>query len=122
MLAVVLAVLVGVLMIAFTDERLRATDEYVLLRPMDFFTAASDAIQGAYTSLFQGSIYNTRVEGSKRRIRPLTETLKSRRRSSPPGSGSISCSAPRFFNIGGRGQMLLAGAAAGWVGFNSICR
>jgi simple sugar transport system permease protein len=116
-LAVVLAVLVGSLMIAFTDERTRDTTSYLFSRPGDFFTAANDAIQGAYTSLFQGSIYNTRVEGFEGRIRPLTETLKFAAPLIAAGLGVGFAFRAALFNIGGRGQMLLAGAAAGWVGF-----
>jgi ABC-type uncharacterized transport system permease subunit len=116
-LAVVLAVVVGSLLIALTDERTRDTMAYLFSRPGDFFAAAGDAIRGAYTSLFQGSIYNTRVEGFEGRIRPLTETLKFAAPLIAAGLGVGFAFRAALFNIGGRGQMLLAGAAAGWVGF-----
>lgn len=116
-LAVFLAVAVGSLMIAFTDDRTRETTSYLFSRPGDFFSAASEAIWGAYTSLFQGSIWNTRVEGFEGRIRPLTETLKFAAPLIAAGLGVGFAFRAALFNIGGRGQMLLAGAAAGWVGF-----
>jgi simple sugar transport system permease protein len=116
-LAVLLAVLVGSLMIAFTDDRTRETAGYFFSRPTDFFAAGWDAIWGAYTSLFQGSIYNTRVEGFEGRIRPLTETLKFSAPLIAAGLGVGFAFRAALFNIGGRGQMLLAGAAAGWIGF-----
>lgn len=116
-LAVVLAVAVGSLMIALTNQDTRDTVPYFFSRPGDFFSAAYTAIQGAYTSLFQGSLYNTRVEGFEGRIRPLTETLKFAAPLIAAGLGVGFAFRAALFNIGGRGQMLLAGAAAGWVGF-----
>jgi simple sugar transport system permease protein len=116
-LAVVLAVLVGSLMIALTDERVRDTATYVMARPGDFFSASWDAIWGAYTALFRGAIYNDRVEGFATQIRPLTETLKFAGPLIAAGLGVGLAFRAGLFNIGGRGQMLMAGAAAGWVAF-----
>ena len=75
-LSVVLAVAVGSLLIAFTDEHVRDTASYIFARPGDFFSASWDAIWGAYTALFRGSIYNTRAQDFQTAIRPLTETCK----------------------------------------------
>ncbi len=116
-MAVVLAVLVGSMMIAFTDERTRETFGYVFARPTDFLAAGWDAVTGAYIALFQGSIYNTRVEGFEGRIRPLTDTFKFAAPLITAGLGVGFAFRAGLFNIGGRGQMLLAGGAAGWVGF-----
>jgi len=116
-LAVVLAVAVGSLMIAVTDERVRETAAYAFARPGDFFQATWDAIWGAYTALFRGAVYNDRVDDFATRIRPLTETLKFSAPLIAAGLGVGLAFRAALFNIGGRGQMLLAGAAAGWVGF-----
>jgi len=116
-LAVVLAVLVGSLLIVFTDDPTRATMGYLFSRPTDFFSAAWTAVWGAYTSLFQGSIYNDRVDTFAGQIRPLTETLNFAAPLILAGLGVGFAFRAALFNIGGRGQMLLAGAAAGWVGF-----
>ena len=116
-LAVVLAVAVGSLMIALTDERVRDTATYVFARPGDFFTATWDAIWGAYTALFRGAVYNDRVDDFATQIRPLTETLKFAGPLIAAGLGVGLAFRAGLFNIGGRGQMLLAGAAAGWVAF-----
>jgi ABC-type uncharacterized transport system permease subunit len=117
-LAVVLAVAVGSLMIALTDERVRETVSYVFARPGDFFTATWDAIWGAYTALFRGAVYNDRVDDFATQIRPLTETLKFAAPLIAAGLGVGLAFRAGMFNIGGRGQMLLAGAAAGWVAAN----
>jgi len=77
--------------------------------------AALDAIWGAYTSLFQGSVYNNRVDDQATAIRPLTETLKFAGPLILAGLGVGLAFRAGLFNIGGRGQMLLGGAAAGWV-------
>jgi ABC-type uncharacterized transport system permease subunit len=116
-LAVVLAVAVGSLMIALTDEEVRDTASYVFARPGDFFQATWDAIWGAYTALFRGAVYNDRVDDFTTQIRPLTETLKFAGPLIAAGLGVGVGFRAGLFNIGGRGQMLLAGAAAGWVAF-----
>lgn len=114
-LSVLLAVVVGSLMILLTDQTVRDSAGYIGARPSDFFTAVRDAILDAYTALFQGSVYNTNVEGFEGRIRPLTETLKYASPLIMAGLGVGLAFRTGLFNIGGRGQMLLAGAAAGWV-------
>ncbi|UUZ58022.1 ABC transporter permease subunit [Nocardioides sp. B-3] len=112
-----LAVVVGSLMIALTDEDVRASASYVFARPGDFFRATWDAIWGAYTALFRGSVYNDRVDTFAGQIRPLTETLKFAGPLIAAGLGVGLAFRAALFNIGGRGQMLLAGAASGWVAF-----
>ncbi len=116
-LGVLLAVAVGSLLIAATDERVREASSYVFARPGDFLQATWDAIWGAYTALFRGSVYNTRADTFDTAIRPLTETLKFAGPLIAAGLGVGLAFRAGMFNIGGRGQMLLAGAAAGWVGF-----
>ena len=115
--SLLLAVIVGSLMIMFTDERVRETFSYIFARPGDFFSASWDAISGAYAALFRGSIYNTRAEDFATAIRPLTETCKFAGPLIAAGLGVGLAFRAALFNIGGRGQMLMAGAAAGWVGY-----
>jgi simple sugar transport system permease protein len=117
-LSVVLAVLVGSVMILFTDEHVRSTAGYIGARPSDFLNAVWDAVSGAYTALFRGSIYNSEGEDFQTKIRPLTETLKFAAPLIMAGLGVGLAFRAGLFNIGGRGQMLLAGAGAGWVAIN----
>jgi simple sugar transport system permease protein len=121
-LAFFLAVLVGSVLIAITDDAVRTSAGYFTARPGDFFSAAWDAIWGAYEALFKGAIYNSGREGAPPNdfdvaIRPLTETLKFAAPLILAGLGVGVAFRAGLFNIGGRGQMLLAGAAAGWVGY-----
>lgn len=115
-LSVFLAMVVGSLMILLTDENVRETAGYIGARPGDFFSAVGTSITDAYTALFRGAIYNTNFVGFEGRIRPLTETLKFSGPLILAGLGVGLAFRAGMFNIGGRGQMLLAGAAAGWVG------
>ncbi|HWI43410.1 MAG TPA: ABC transporter permease [Nocardioides sp.] len=115
-LAVLLAVVVGSLMILLTDENVRSSASYIGARPSDFFSSVWEAISSAYSALFRGAIYNGDADTFERRIRPLTETLKFAGPLIAAGLGVGLAFRAGLFNIGGRGQMLLAGGAAGWVG------
>lgn len=113
-LAVLIAVVVGSLMIVVTNEEVRTASGYFMARPSDTFQAAWDAINGAYTALFRGAVYNNQVDTFDAQIRPLTETLKYTGPLVLAGLGVGLAFRAGMFNIGGRGQMLLAGGAAGW--------
>ncbi|BDZ53803.1 hypothetical protein GCM10025870_08760 [Agromyces marinus] len=117
-LAVLLALLVGAVMIAFTDERVQAAAGYFFARPGDTFVAIWDSVAGAYSALFQGSVYNFRRPDFASGIRPLTETLNFATPLIAAGLGVGLAFKVGMFNIGGRGQMLLAASAAGWVAFS----
>ena len=116
-LAVLLALLVGAVLIAFTDERVQETAGYFFSRPTSMLSAIWEAVSGAYAALFQGSIYNFRADSFATGIRPLTETLTFATPLIVAGLGVGLGFRVGMFNIGGRGQMLVAAAAAGYVGF-----
>lgn len=116
-LAVLLAVFVGSVMIAATDETVRETASYLTARPSDFFSAVWDSISGAYSAMFRGSVYNYLLTEPAQQWRPLTETLKFAGPLILGGLGVGLAFRAALFNIGGRGQMLVAGGAAGWIGF-----
>jgi general nucleoside transport system permease protein len=117
-LAVVLALIVGGIMIAFTDEEVQAAAGYFFSRPIDTIVAVWEAVSGAYVALFRGSIYNFGAPSFERGIRPLTETLTFATPLIAAGLGVSLAFRIGMFNIGGRGQMLMASAAAGWVAFS----
>jgi len=116
-LAVVLALLVGAVLILLTNKDVQAASGYFFSRPGDTFKAIWDAVAGAYSSLFQGSIYNFKRPSFADGIRPFTETLKFATPLITAGLGVALAFRVGLFNIGGRGQMLVAAAAAGYVGF-----
>ncbi len=119
-LAILTSLVVGGILIAATDERVQATSGYFFARPSDMLSAAWEAVAGAYSALFQGSILNlARADaGFAQLIKPLTDTLNFATPLIAAGLGVAIAFRVGLFNIGGRGQMLWAAAAAGWVGFS----
>ena len=115
--AVVLAMLIGSILIAATNDDVQAAAGYFFSRPSDLFRAIWESVSGAFSSLFQGSIYNFRRPGFANGIKPLTETLTFATPLIMAGLGVALSFRVGLFNIGGRGQMLVAAAAAGYVGF-----
>ena len=116
-LAVVIALVVGAIMIAFTDERVQEASAYFFARPWDTIEAIWDSVAGAYSALFQGAIYNFRRDTFVAGIRPLTETLTFATPLIAGGLGVALAFRVGMLNIGGRGQMLIAASVAGWIAF-----
>lgn len=117
LLAVLLALVVGGVLIAVTDEDVQAAAAYFFASPGATLTAVWDAVAGAYLSLFQGAVFNSRGADLAAQIRPITETLTFATPLIAAGLGVGLAFRIGLFNIGGRGQMLIAAACAGWVGF-----
>ncbi|MFT2816965.1 ABC transporter permease [Leifsonia sp. A12D58] len=117
-LAVLLALIVGAIMIAFTDKEVQASAGYFFSRPGDMLGAIWNSVSGAYSALFQGSIYNFRRDSFADGIKPLTETLTFATPLIAAGLGVALGFRVGLFNIGGRGQMLIAAAIGGWVAFS----
>lgn len=117
-LAVVLALVVGAVLIAITDPGVSAASGYFFSRPGDTFQAIWSAVSGAYASLFQGSIYNFSAPTFLGAVKPITDTLSFATPLITAGLGVALSFRVGLFNIGGQGQMLMAAAAAGWVGFS----
>jgi simple sugar transport system permease protein len=116
-LSVLLALVVGAIMIAFTDEDVQKAAGYFFARPGDTFVAIWQSVSGAYSALFQGSIYNFRRDSFAAGIKPLTETLTFATPLIAGGLGVGLAFRVGMFNIGGRGQMLIAASVAGWLAF-----
>ncbi|WP_413318692.1 ABC transporter permease [Agrococcus sp. 1P02AA] len=120
LLAIVTSLIVGGILIALTDERVQETSGYFFARPTDMLTAVWEAVFGAYSALFQGSVLNlSRADaGFAQLVKPFTDTLNFATPLIAAGLGVAIAFRVGLFNIGGRGQMLWAAAAAGWVGFS----
>ena len=116
--AVVLAMVAGAVLIASTDDNVKTAAGYFFSRPADTFSAIWTSVSGAYTSLFQGSIYNFRRPDFLDGIRPFIATLTFATPLIAAGLGVSIGFRAGLFNIGGRGQMVVAAALAGWVGFS----
>ena len=117
-LAIVLALLVAAVLIAATDSGVQAAAGYFLARPGDTFQAMWNAVSGAYVSLFQGSIWNFARPGFFNQIKPLTETLTFATPLIVAGLGVALSFRVGLFNIGGRGQIIVAAAVAAWISWS----
>ncbi|MGV1033903.1 MAG: ABC transporter permease [Microbacteriaceae bacterium] len=117
-LALVLAMLAGSILIIVTNPEVIAASATFFSNPGKTFSAGWNAVAGAYSSLFQGAIYNFRAPSFAKGIRPLTETLTFATPLIAAGLGVGLAFRVGMFNIGGRGQMLIAASAAGWVSWS----
>ncbi len=116
-LSVVLALVVGAILIIVVDPKVATASGYFFARPLDTLGAMWNSAFGAYSSLFQGAIYNFQRPDFAAGIRPFTETLNFAAPLIVAGLGVAMAFRVGLFNIGGRGQMLIAAACAGYVGF-----
>jgi ABC-type uncharacterized transport system permease subunit len=117
-LSIVLAMIVGALLIAVTDPTVQETAGYFFSRPGDLLGAVWQSVSGAYSALFQGAIYNFRRPEFTDAIKPLAQTLNFATPLIMAGLGVGLGFRAGLFNIGGRGQMLIAIGIAGWIGFS----
>lgn len=117
-LAVVAAMIVGGILMAATNDQVRTTSAYFFARPGDMLAAIWNSVYGGYEALFRGAVFNSRVADFGAQIRPLTNTLGFAAPLIAAGLGVALAFRVGLFNIGGRGQILIACAFAGLVTFN----
>ncbi|WP_036285285.1 ABC transporter permease [Microbacterium luticocti] len=116
-LAIVASMIVGGILIAVTDENVQKASGYFFARPQDTLVAIWQAVAGGYYALFQGAIVNPEATSFARFIRPLTNTLGFAAPLIAAGLGVALAFRAGLFNIGARGQMLVACAAAALATF-----
>lgn len=116
-LAVILSLLVGSLLVIFTDENVLETLGYFGSRPSDFFGAAGKSASDAAQALFRGAIYNYNAASFEGAVRPLTESLRFAGPLIAAGLGIALGFRVGLFNIGGTGQLLMGAAFAGFASF-----
>jgi simple sugar transport system permease protein len=107
-LAVFTALVVGAVLIVFSDESVLSTWGYFLAAPGDALSASWDAVTAAYGALFAGAF-----GGSG----PLSETIVAATPLLLAGLGVALGFRAGLFNIGAEGQLLAGGLAAGLTGF-----
>lgn len=118
LLAIVVAMVVGGILMAITDEKVQESAVYFFARPQDTLVAVWDAVYGGYEALFRGAIFNPRAQDFATQIRPLTNTLGFAAPLIAAGLGVAVAFRVGLFNIGGRGQILIACATAALFTFN----
>ncbi|MFE7197528.1 ABC transporter permease [Microbacterium oxydans] len=117
-LAIVLALIVGGILIALTNEDVQAASVYFFAQPGDTFVAAWNAVYNGYDALFRGAIFNARGADFAAQIRPLTNTLGFAAPLIAAGLGVALAFRVGLFNIGARGQMLIGVAVAALLTFS----
>lgn len=116
-MAIVFALLIGAVLIIFSDPNVLKTLDYLFARPSDFFSAAWQSISSAYSALFRGAIFDWNARSTVRMIRPITETLVY---ATPLIMAGLAVAIPfraGMFNIGANGQVILGTVAAGFIGY-----
>ncbi|WP_067778645.1 ABC transporter permease [Actinomyces vulturis] len=116
-LAVFVALLVGAVLIIMSDSDVQRTATYFFARPTDFFSAAWNAVSGAYLAMLRGSILDWKATSTVRMIRPLTETLTNSVPLILAGLGVAVGFRAGLFNIGAQGQVILGAIFGSYVGF-----
>lgn len=117
-LAIVVAMIVGGILMALTDEDVQEASGYFFARPGDTFVAIWNAVYGGYEAMFRGAVFNPRANDFATQIRPLTNTLGFAAPLIAAGLGVALAFRVGLFNIGGRGQILIACATAALLTFN----
>jgi simple sugar transport system permease protein len=117
-LAVVLALVLGGLLMIFSNERVQTALPYVFDSPGDFFTEAWTVVSDAYSAMFTGAIFDVANDGSLAGILgPLSNTVFTATPLICAGLGVALAFRSGLFNIGGEGQVVAGALAAGYVGF-----
>jgi len=116
-LAFVLALLIGGLLIAFTNPDVTAAAHYFFATPMDTLTAAWNAVWAAYAAMFRGAVYNGQADTFQKAIRPLTETMTVATPLIIAALGVAVGFRAGLFNIGAQGQIILGATVGGYIGF-----
>ncbi len=116
-LAVVLALFLGGLLIAFADPQTRTASGYFFSRPTDTLGAGWTAMWEAYVAMFRGSIFDWRAATFAGMIKPFTESLVFSVPLILAGLGIAVGFRAGLFNIGAQGQIIVGAIVAAWLGF-----
>jgi simple sugar transport system permease protein len=108
LLAVFTALVVGAVLIVFSDQHVLSTWGYFFAAPGDALSASWNAISAAYGALFLGAVGSTSA---------LSETVVAATPLTLAGLGIALGFRAGLFNIGAEGQVIAGGLSAGYVGF-----
>ncbi len=118
-LAIFLALLVGAVLIAVSNQEVRDSFSYFFAAPGDTLSASWTAVSDAYVALFKGAIWNPDSSWDvETAIQPFSETLTE---ATPLLLGGLAVGLAfraGLFNIGGQGQLIMGAICATYVGFS----
>jgi ABC-type uncharacterized transport system permease subunit len=107
--AFVLALVVGALLMIFSDTGVRSKFSYFFARPSDALVASGEKVAGAYTALIKGAVGG---------YGPITETTAQAAPLICAGLGVGMAFRAGLFNIGAQGQAIWGAILAAYVGFS----
>ncbi|MGH9067198.1 MAG: ABC transporter permease [Acidimicrobiales bacterium] len=124
-LAIVIALFIGALLIAFSDPNVLPKFSYFFAAPGAGLSAAANSAGNAYYALFQGAIVSPATISSylaghaslSQVFYPISETIVAATPLILAGLAVTIAFRAGLFNIGGQGQIVTGGLLAGWVGF-----
>ncbi|MFK5690493.1 ABC transporter permease [Ornithinimicrobium sp. LYQ92] len=116
-LAVVVALLIGGLLIAFADQDTREAATYFFAQPGATLSAGWTAMTDAYIALFRGSVFDWQAASLAGMVKPLTESMVFATPLILAGLGIAIGFRAGLFNIGAQGQIIVGAIAAAWLGF-----
>jgi simple sugar transport system permease protein len=123
-LAIVLAIIIGGLLIAFTSPPVLHAWSHVFTDPGNAFAKAWDIAASAYSAMFEGAIINPHTVaaafhgGSTAAIfYPLSESAVNATPLILAGLAVALAFQAGMFNIGATGQFIGGAMIAGWIGF-----
>lgn len=117
-LAVVVALVLGALLMIFTDPTVQGDLGYFFAAPGYFFSDAWHVVAQAYGAMFSGAVYDVHNDGTLTGILgPLGNTAASAAPLICAGLGISLAFRSGLFNIGGEGQIVLGAFCSGYVGF-----
>jgi simple sugar transport system permease protein len=118
LLAVLVGLVLGGVLMIFTDSQVQNTLSYVTAAPGDFFSAAWHVVSSAYSAMFAGAIYDVNNDGTLSGVLgPISDTANAAAPLICAGLGITLAFRSGLFNIGGEGQIVLGAFVSGYVGF-----
>ena len=116
-LAIFIALVIGAILIASTNANVQAAATYFISRPSDTLVAIWQSVSAAYADIFRGGIYDYTATSFGAGISSFFNSLGFATPLIAAGLGIAVGFRSGVFNIGGTGMILVAAAAAGYVGF-----
>ncbi|HEX5406678.1 MAG TPA: hypothetical protein VFX16_30765 [Pseudonocardiaceae bacterium] len=118
LLAVVVALVLGGLLMIFTDHTVQGDLGFFFAAPGFFFADAWHVVASAYEAMFSGAVFDIHNDGSLTGILgPLSNTAQAAAPLICAGLGISLAFRSGLFNIGAEGQIVLGAFCSGYVGF-----
>ncbi|MGX7680922.1 ABC transporter permease subunit [Jatrophihabitans sp. DSM 45814] len=117
-LSILLALLLGGLLIVFSDDQVRTDLGYFFQSPGDFFSDAWFTLRDAYIALFEGAIFDpSHASTLTQALTPIMGSIYTATPLILGGLGVAIAFRAGLFNIGGEGQVIVGAFCSGYVGF-----